>query len=185
MGQPSSPSEVMLFLAAFSRYDAALDWARQRAIEAWGPIERESPRFDFFETRYYEPTMGQGLKKVFFSFQRAFDPAELVRVKLETNRWEEEHAAGAGHSMPRPLNLDPGYLSLGKLVLASTKDFAHRVYLSQGIYAEVTLQYKHNQWRPHEYTLADYRRADYQQFFSQCRDLLHRRLRKTDACGDV
>ncbi len=177
MGQPTSPSEALLLLAAFSRHDAALDWARQRAIDAWGPIELESPRFDFAETQYYDATMGPELKKTFFIFQRPFDPAELVQIKLETNRWEAEYSAAGSHAEPRPLNLDPGYVTLGKLVLASTKDFAHRIYLAQGIYAEITLQYKHHQWRHHEYTFPDYRRADYQQFFSQCREAIHRKPR--------
>jgi hypothetical protein len=168
----------MLLLAAFSRYGDALDWARQRAVETWGAIEHESPRFDFAETHYYDATMGPDQKKCFFTFQKLIDPAELVEVKLKTNAWEVEYAAQTVHAEARPLNLDPGYLTLGKLVLASTKDFAHRIYLSRGIHAEVTLQYKHHQWRHHEYTFADYRRADYQEFFSKCRDTLHRRLRE-------
>ena len=170
MGIPLPHSPVLLLLAAFSRHDAALDWARQKATETWGPIALESPRFDFAETHYYNATMGPGLKKVFFAFLRSFDPVALVDIKLATNQWEVEYAAAAGHSEPRPLNLDPGYLTLGKLVLASTKDFAHRIYLSRGIYAEVTLQYKHRCWQHHEYTFADYRREDYQQFFTQCRE---------------
>jgi hypothetical protein len=178
MGQPLPHSPALLLLAAFSRYDAALDWARQKAVETWGPVERESTPFEFVETHYYDATMGAGLRKVFFTFQRLFDPAELVDIKLQTNAWEEEYAALAGHAEPRPLNLDPGYLTLGKLVLASTKDFAHRILLSRGIFAEVTLQYKHHRWQHHEYTFADYRRADYQQFFTECRDVLHRRLRE-------
>jgi len=97
------------------------------------------------------------------------EPEKLVEIKLTTNRWEEEYAAEAGKPEPRPLNLDPGYLTLGKLVLASTKDFAHRIYLSRGVYAEVTLQYRHRRWQHHEYTFPDYRRADYQEFFSECR----------------
>ena len=172
MGQSSHHASVLLLLAAFSRYDAALDWARRRAVEAWGPLALESPRFDFAETHYYDATMGSGLKKTFFAFRRPLDPAELVDIKLETNRWEEEYAVAAGHPEPRPLNLDPGYLTLGKLVLASTKDFAHRIYLSRGIYAEVTLQYKHHRWQHHEYTFADYRRADYQDFFDTCREAI-------------
>jgi len=188
-------------LAAFSRHEAALNWARQKASDNWGPVELESPRFDFTETHYYDATMGTGLKKTFFAFRRPFDPAELVQIKLQTNRWEAEYAAAVVDAascrvgpnaatrqdaastgqdaastweVPRPLNLDPGYLTLGKLVLASTKDFAHRIYLSRGIYAEVTLQYKHRRWQHHEYTFADYRRADYQRFFTECRDVLKR-----------
>jgi len=140
------------------------------AVEAWGPIALESPRFEFTETHYYDATMGSGLKKVFFAFRRPFDPENLVEIKLQNNRWEEEYAARAGLPEPRPLNLDPGYLTPAKLVLASTKDFAHRIYLARGIYAEITLQYKHHRWQHHEYTFPDYRRADYQAFFSRCRE---------------
>jgi hypothetical protein len=170
MGQPSPHPPAVLLLAAFSRHDEALDWARQRAVAAWGPVARESERFDFNETTYYDASMGSGLKKVFFTFQRPFDPTDLVEIKLETNRWEEEYAAQRGHPEPRPLNLDPGYLTQAKLVLASTKDFAHRIYLSRGIYAEITLQYRHRRWEHHQYTFPDYRRPDYQQFFSLCRE---------------
>jgi hypothetical protein len=188
MGQPSPHTPVLLLLAAFSRHGAAIDWTRQRAVDAWGPILLESPWFDFTETHYYDATMGPGLKKVFFTFQRPFDPERLVEIKLETNRWEAEYAVlppgispkGRGepddrYAEPRPLNLDPGYLTPAKLVLASTKDFAHRIYLSRGIYAEITLQYKHHLWRHHEYTFADYRRVDYQEFFTQCRHTLAKR----------
>ncbi|MBN1395966.1 MAG: DUF4416 family protein [Pirellulales bacterium] len=174
MGQPAPHKPVLLITAAFSRHDEALDWAKQKTVENWGPIALESPRFVFAETGYYEATMGPGLKKVFYAFRRPFDPADLVDIKLATNRWEEEYAALGRRPEPRPLNIDPGYIELGKLVLASTKDFAHRVYLSRGIFAEVTLQYKHHLWRHHEYTFADYRREDYQQFFSECREWLKR-----------
>jgi hypothetical protein len=164
----------MLLLAAFSRHDAALEWARRRAVETWGPAALESPAFDFAETAYYEATMGPGLRKRFWTFVRPFDPAELPEIKLLTNGWEAEYAAASAHQEPRPLNLDPGYVTLAKLVLASTKDFAHRIYLGRGIFAEVTLFYKHGRWRHHEYTFADYRREDYQRFFSACRERLRR-----------
>lgn len=172
MGRPGAHPHALRLLAAFSRYDGALRWARRRAEAAWGPVALASPRFEFTETDYYTPTMGSGLVKVFFAFERPFDPAELPEAKLATNAWEAGCAAQAGAPEPRPLNLDPGYLTSGKLVLASTKDFAHRVYLRDGIYAEVTLTYRHHRWRHHEYTFPDYRRADYHAFFSRCREWL-------------
>jgi hypothetical protein len=178
MGVPTPPSPVLLLLAAFSRYDAALGWGRDRAAEAFGPIALESPTFDFSETDYYEPSMGPGLKKVFFAFAGLIDPARLVEIKLRTNGWEEEYAGLGRHAEARPLNLDPGYVALGKLVLASTKDFCHRIYLDRGIYAEVTLFYRHGRWEHHPWTFADYRREDYQAFFSRCRDDLHRQSRE-------
>ena len=72
----------------------------------------------------------------------------------------------------RPLNLDPGYITPAKLVLASTKDHAHRIYLRDGIYAEVTLSFRGRKWQPLEWTYPDYRRDDYQRFFTECREWL-------------
>ena len=178
MGEPTPHSSALLLLAAFGRCEAATAWARQKAVEAWGPVALESPTFDFDQTDYYEPTMGPGLKKTFFVFEQPFDPADTAEVKLASNRWEAEYAAAAEQAEPRPLNLDPGYLTLGKLVLASTKDHAHRIYLARGIYAEVTLHFSHGDWQPGKWTFADYRRAEYHEFFSRCRQMLHQRHRE-------
>lgn len=179
MGAISPPRPVLLLLAAFSRHDAALDWARERAEATWGPVALASARFPFVDTDYYEATMGPGLAKQFLAFDRLVDPATLPAIKRATNDWEDEYARLAASvdaaSEPRPLNLDPGYLTLAKLVLASTKDHAHRLYLADGIYAEVTLSYKHRAWRPHEWTFPDYRRAEYHEFFTRCREWLKER----------
>ncbi len=164
----------MLIVAAFSRYDAALDWARARAVETWGPIELESERFAFRETDYYEATMGPEIKKTFWAFERFIAPERLVEIKLLTNAWEAEYAALGRHDEPRPLNLDPGYLTRAKLVLASTKDHAHRLYLDRGIFAEVTLHFSHGRSQPRDWTFPDYRREDYGRFFERCRERVKR-----------
>jgi uncharacterized protein DUF4416 len=181
MGQALAHFPALPLLCAFSRHPSVLDWARRRASETWGPIALASEPFDFQETAYYEPTMGPDLKKVFWVFEHGFDPAGLAQAKLLTNAWEHEIAT-AVRSGPfespgtitdvRPLNLDPGYLTVAKLVLASTKDHTHRIYLRDGIYAEITLFYRHGRWEHHEWTFPDYRRADYQAFFTRCRDWL-------------
>ncbi len=173
MGKPAPPPTSLLIVAAFSRYTSALDWAERLMSAAWGPIACRSPRFSFVQTRYYEAEMGCGLLKQFFAFADPIDPASLAERKLAANAWEEQYAALKLHPEPRPLNLDPGYLTLSKLVLASTKDFAHRVYIGQGIYAEITLFYRHGRWEPHEWTFPDYRQDEYHEFFSQCRRYLH------------
>lgn len=178
MGHISPTSPAVLLLAAFSRHPTALGWARDRAQQQLGPIAMESPTFDFHQTDYYTATMGPGLRKVFWTFAGPFDPGRMAEMKLLTNDWERQYAEAAGHAEPRPLNLDPGYLTLGKLVLASTKDHAHRIYLGRGIYAEVTLHYSQGRWQSHKWTFADYRREDYQQFFSQCRGHLRREHRR-------
>jgi hypothetical protein len=170
------PVEPVLFVAAaFSRYPAALDWAQAKTSAAWGPVALASPRFKFDATDYYQPTMGQGIEKCFWAYDHLADPALLVERKLAANDWEIEYAALGGHHEPRPLNIDPGYLTQAKLVLASTKDHAHRIYLARGVFAEVTLFYKNRQWQPRDWTFADYRRADYQAFFDECRRLLQSR----------
>jgi hypothetical protein len=178
MGDVHSPAPVLPILAAFSQYDEALDWGRQRAIAALGEIVLESPRFDFRQTDYYAATMGDGLKKCFWVFAPPRDPAELVNWKLSANDWEAEYARYARHPEPRPLNLDPGYLTLAKLVLASTKDHAHRMYLGRGIYAEVTLYFKDGRWQHRDWTFPDYRRADYQEFFTAARQYFRARGRE-------
>ena len=159
-------------MAAFSRHAAALDWAAQKAIQVWGSCGLASERFSFAETDYYAATMGGPLWKAFWAFAEPVDPAGLPDWKTATNTWEKEYAAAAGHDERRPLNIDPGYLTAAKLVLASTKDHAHRIYLRDGIYAEITLYYRDRAWQPCEWTYPDYRRADFQAFFSQCRDFL-------------
>jgi len=177
MGRSQTPQSVMLLLAAFSRHDGALDWTRDWAVERWGPIALESPRFSFTETDYYEPSMGSGLRKTFFVFEKLIDPGDLTLAKRDTNQAEVEYAASRRHTESRPLNLDPGYLSESKLVLASTKDHAHRLYIGQGMFAEITLRFHRGKWQPWEWTYPDYRRADFHEFFDAARDQF-RRLKK-------
>ena len=170
---------VLLILAAFSRYPEALDWAKQTAQEAWGDVALESERFDHRETTYYESTMGPDLQKTFFAFESLIDPAELVECKETSNQWEVDYQRLGRHPEPRPLNLDPGYLTEAKLVLATTKDRDHRLYLDRGIYAENTLFFHHGKWQPRPWTYPDYQRADYHQFFLRCRDYLRLRYAET------
>lgn len=178
MGEIHRHTPVMPILAAFSRHEPALEWARDRAVGAWGPIALESPPFSFIETEYYTPTMGVGLVKRFWAFAETRDPSELVDWKLVANDWEAEYARQSGHGESRPLNLDPGYLTLAKLVLASTKDHAHRIYLGRGIFAEVTLFYKDGRWQHRDWTFPDYRRADYHEYFTAARELIRARQRE-------
>jgi hypothetical protein len=172
MGAIHEPAPVLLLVAASSRYSEALEWSRDQLTSEYGPQALASDPFDFTETDYYTATMGSDLKKQFFTFQQLIDPAALADIKRQTNEWEAEYAALGRHAEPRPLNLDPGYITSAKLVLASTKDHAHRIYLRDGIFAEVTLAYRGGRWRPLDWTYPDYQREDYQSFFTRCRGLL-------------
>ena len=183
MGEIHSPQGVLPIVAAFSRYDEALDWGLARCESQFGAAALLSPRFEFVATNYYEPTMGPGIRKCFWAFECLADPGTLADWKQLSNEWEAEYARSHRHAEPRPLNLDPGYLTLAKLVLASTKDHTHRIYLRRGIFAEITLFYRRQRWEHHAWTFPDYRREDYQKFFSECREYYHRRLRGTEPHG--
>jgi hypothetical protein len=172
MGAITTPRQVLLIVAASSRYEAALEWGQQVCQQQFGPVEQVSEAFDFTETRYYERDMGTDLKKQFWTFSQRIDPGQLPATKIQTNSWEARYAELARHPEPRPLNLDPGYLTLAKLVLASTKDHAHRLYVGQGIFAEITLSYRHGAWQAAPWTYPDYQRSDFQAFFTACREQL-------------
>jgi hypothetical protein len=176
MGDFHVPTRVLLLVAATSRHEDALAWGLRHCEAEHGPVAAVSDAFDFAETSYYQAEMGAGLKKQFWAFAEPIDPDRLAVIKRQSNFWEAEYAGLKTHPEPRPLNLDPGYLTLAKLVLASTKDHAHRIYLSDGIYAEVTLSYRGGAWRPFEWTYPDYRRPGFHAFFSRCRELLRRAL---------
>jgi hypothetical protein len=176
MSLPRDPDPVLLIVATFSRHDSALDWAKERLIEAFGPIARTSTPFDFTQTRYYEATMGTGLKKLFFVFDQLIAPEALSAVKRRTNEFEAELVAAARYPEARPLNLDPGILSLGKFMLATAKDQAHRLYLSDGIYAESTLFFRGESFEIWPWTYADYRQPAVIAFLNECREFFRLKL---------
>src|SRR5437667_459463 len=114
MAEPRKPAPVLLIVAAFSRHPEALVWARARLQETLGPVALVSPAYDFNQTAYYEATMGPALRKEFVVFRDCVPPDCLPQAKLATNALEEELARARAYAEPRPLNLDPGLLSLGK-----------------------------------------------------------------------
>jgi hypothetical protein len=176
----SLPPPVLLVVAAFSRHEDALRWAEEKVTVQFGPIARTSPDFDFHQTRYYESTMGPGLRKRFLIFRDLIPPDRLADIKVRTNHLEQELAQAARFAESRPLNLDPGILSLGKFMLATTKDQAHRIYLRDGIYAEVTLQFQLHAYRPNPWTYADYREQALLDFLNDARNYYRQRLNQRD-----
>jgi len=125
--------------------------------------------------------MGTDLKKTFWALEGLADSAELAAWKLQSGDWEAEYLQLGRHAEPRPLNLDPGYITEAKLILATTKDRDHRIYLGQGIYAENTVYFHRGAWAPRPWTYPDYLRPDYHAFFTECRDYLRRRLGERNA----
>jgi hypothetical protein len=176
MADPRPVDPVLLIVAAFSRHPEALRWARERLEQTFGPIALASEPFDFIQTDYYARTMGVGLRKQFFAFRDLIAPDRLAEIKLITNAFERDLAAAGTWPEPRPLNLDPGILTLGKFHLATTKDQAHRIYLRDGIFAEVTLRFHAGTFEPWPWTYADYRLPAVIAFLNQARDWYRQQL---------
>lgn len=177
MGIVQNHRPVILIAAVISRYEQAFDWSHEQLVSKWGDTCLESPRFDFVETDFYESTMGTGLKKQFWAFENLIDPAAIASTKLTSNELEAQFAESNSLPEERPLNIDPGYVTEAKLVLVTTKDRDHRIYLQHGIFAEVTLHYHNRLWQSSRWTYPDYQRADFQEFFSACRQLLRQKYR--------
>ena len=169
------PDPVLLVVAVFSRHEAARRWAGERLEQVFGPVALASREYDFSQTRYYEPTMGPALRKHLLASHDLVAPDCLPDAKRRTNALEQELADAGTYPEPRPLNLDPGYLTEAKLVLATTKDRDHRLYLDRGIYAENTLFFHRGAWQARPWTYPDYQRPDYHQFFLRCRDFLRQK----------
>ncbi len=181
MAQVRTIPPVLLVVAVFTRHPSALTWGLERLQEHLGPIALQGEPYLFTQTTYYERTMGADLNKQLIAFRDLVSPDSLPRIKLLTNRLEEELAQTGTYPETRPLNLDPGLLTLGKFMLATTKDQAHRIYLGQGIFAEVTLRYQDGAFVPWEWTYADYRQPCVHAFLLQARSYYRQRLAEGSA----
>ncbi|MBN1893015.1 DUF4416 family protein [bacterium] len=166
MAEINAPLRVKPFCGILFTPDIAVDTVVRRLELALGTTDEESPVFDFQFTRYYEDEMGTGLRKLFVSFQDLILPDELTDLKLHTNVLEADWSVEGR----RRVNLDPGYVSNAKLVLASTKDYAHRLYLGKGIYGDVQLRYMHGRFISSDWTYPDYKTDLAIRFFQSLRN---------------
>jgi hypothetical protein len=145
--------DAVLVVGVLAAGNEALELAVSLMEAAHGPVRTASEAAPFSWSRYYAAEMGPDLTRQFFAFERAIDPGLLRQIKADTGRLERAHAR-AGR---RIFNLDPGYLTLSGLVVASTKDASYRVYLGDGIYAQPMLVYANGKFQPLDWTYPDYR----------------------------
>lgn len=175
MGEIVTPPPVKLIVGMLSARPELLGRAVERLEAEYGPVDVTGEVIPFGFTDYYEKDMGKGLLRQFVAMERLIDPGEIAPIKVATNAMEEAFAA-AEAPPPRPVNLDPGYVTESKLVLASTKDFSHRIYLGGGIFAEVTLTYSHGRWTGGKWTFPDYASGAYDAFLDAARRKLRSQL---------
>ncbi len=175
MGEPKPHPPVKLICGMISAHKELFDKAASLLQERFGPIDLKSHVIPFNFTDYYAEEMGENLRRIFLSFQKLIRPEDLVEIKLQTNQFERKFLYPGTER--RMINLDPGYVAAGKLILATTKDHSHRVYLGKGIFAEATLRYYKGSFRPWEWTYPDYRTEEYIQIFNQIRRIYMKQLR--------
>jgi len=153
MSLPKPPQEVKLVMSFLFKREQDFASALSETAQQYGPVDflSESLPFDF--TAYYEPEMGQGLKRRMASFGPLLPPDRLPQVKLWTNTLE---AQSRNERQGRRVNIDPGYLAASKFILATGKDYSHRIYLGEGIYGDLTLIFQKGSFTPLPWTYPDY-----------------------------
>jgi len=177
MGTIRAPRPVKLFTGVIYSAPSRLAEVVERLTALIGPIDLNSESFPFDSTAYYDEEMGKPLFRTFLSFEDLIPPERISSVKITTNQLEGE-IAEIQTAVRRPVNLDPGYLEESKIVLASTKNFSHRIHIAAGIYAEVTMQYEGKEWRMLPWTFPDFRSGRYNAFFIALRDRYRAQLKE-------
>ena len=137
--------------------------------------------WDFTQTQYYQDEMGQQVQRQFVTVRDLIHPERLAAIKHQTNQMERDLAQELGLNLPRPVNLDPGIVEPSKLVLATTKNFSHRIYIGGNMYAEVTLMFHKGQWQALPFTFPDYASGRYFEFLSQVRTRVVEQLKSEGA----
>jgi len=156
--EPSPGKPVLSVLAAPDWWDCCWGALRAELVERLGSVDYESEPLAFDHTAYYEPELGAPLFRRLLGFARLLPLDGLKALKLATNALERAQARANGS---RRVNLDPGFITLERLVLASGKNFTHRVYLGGGIWADLTLIYNKSQgWVDLPWTFPDYAEGD-------------------------
>lgn len=179
MGKIREPPPVKLIVSMFTGDETLLAVARGALVNRFGPIDYQSELLPFHHTDYYAREFGPGLVRQIVALAELIPLQQLAEIKRATNELELTWAVDG----KRRVNLDPGYVSLGKLVLATTKDQAHRLCIGPGLFAEVTLRYSGGRFVANDWTYPDYRSEAYHQFLGRARALLMAQLRSAAGGG--
>ena len=163
--KPSEPIPVKLICGILFSDEGLYRSAVDQLLQHYGPMDYKSPLYPFDVTDYYVPEMGSPIHRQFCSFTTLVDPGCLAHVKIECNDIEDSLAING----QRKVNLDPGYMDYDKFVLASAKYNSHKIYLSEGIYADLTLRYEKGAYVPSPYCFPDFKTGLYHEAFMHIR----------------
>ncbi len=153
MSIPRPPLPVNLVISLLFKEEEEMASVLAETERQYGPIDFLSEPLSFDFTAYYEPEMGRGLRRRVASFGTFIDPEDLVPIKLWTNGLEARYLK---EDQGRKVNIDPGYLAASRFILATGKDYSHRIYLGKGIYGDLTLIFQKGSLAPLPWTYPDY-----------------------------
>ncbi len=171
MADINLPKPVKLFVGILSCNKELLADVENILVKRFGELDMKSEIFPFNFTDYYTKDMGASISRQFICFRKLINPEELSAIKIWTNELEDKFKHNNRFNVIRPINLDPGYLTHCNLILASTKEYYHRIHLQSGIYAEVTLFYQHEVFKNLPWTYPDFQTEEYKNFFLEIRGL--------------
>ena len=180
MGNLHAAIPVKLFLGMISREPGLFTECTRLFAQEYGPVDLVSSVLPWDHSDYYREEMGTGLLRMFVFFDSLVEPELLVAVKHHAIGIEATYSEPSAAGVRRRINLDPGYLTEAKVVLSTTKDFPHRIYIGRSIYAESTLHYHKGSrsFRPVEHTYPDFRTETCLKLFNEARETLRCRLGK-------
>ena len=180
MSEPQTPLPAKLLASIIFRNEEnkgekdLFAKVRDLLVREFGPLDYQSPQMQFQHTPYYASEMGVSLQRCFVAFHQLMDRDRLADIKLFTNRIEKQLL---DHRGGRRVNIDPGLLSLENLVLATGKNFTHRIYLRHGIFAEVTMIFQKGKFVTLPWTYPDYASEEIIAVLAHIRTLLGADLR--------
>ncbi|MHC4425340.1 MAG: DUF4416 family protein [Planctomycetota bacterium] len=172
MWKLKEPNPAKLIIGILASNYQCLHTAADALTDKFGNADFTSDVWPFDKTDYYKDQTGPRILRQFVSIEQLIDPARLARIKHQTNKLEQKLAKALGIPLSRPVNLDPGIIEPSKLVLATTKNYSHRIYIGKKMYAEVTLVFDKGRWQPLGHTYPDYRQQCYFDFFEKVRTRL-------------
>jgi hypothetical protein len=173
----NAPKPAKLIIGILAADEECLTTALEAINANFGKTDLVSDVWPFDQTDYYKEQTGENILRQFVSIEKLVDPGKLAKIKLKTNKIEQKLAKQSASDLLRPVNLDPGLIEPSKLILATTKNYSHRIYIGKKIFAEVTLVFDKGAWRPFDYTYPDYRQDCYHDFFSKVRTRLVEQLK--------
>ena len=188
MGTPTPYQPHKLFVAALFGAERTYESVLRLITRDFGSVDAALPPQPFDFSTYYDGEMGAGLRRTLFSIEALVDPSALASLKQTANRIEHATTDTPGSARVdtpdgrprRTVNLDPGLLSLSRVILATTKASAHRIPLRDGLYAEITLLYRRGRYTAMEWTYPDYRSEAFLDWLGAVRRTYHEQLRRID-----